>query len=137
MKESDRIKMFGVLPSQGADPIPVGKIPDGATQILEDTVATNETAIIHTVNSGKTLYLVTWVLSAYLLANGYIALRIRNTEDTITFDLALTFITGGTTVPAIIGSAIPPIEVPEGYDIVIFSSVAGLSAQGGIFGYEM
>ena len=58
LKEIDKVRMLGVLPSQGADPIPVGKIPDGGTQKAIDGSVNNETLTLITVTIGKTFYLV-------------------------------------------------------------------------------
>lgn len=137
-KETNIARMVGVLPSQGAGSIPVGKIPDGATQILAFEDANNSTEIVHTVTAGKTLYLVSWVFHTVGQAPGQANLFIRDDEDAFKGHLAGILIPATAGVcPSVANSVTPPMELLADWDVVLASTVAGLIVWGSIFGYEM
>ena len=136
-KISNEARMSGGLPSQGADPIPVGKSPDGGTQVLKHGSAENTTTIIHTVTTGKTLYLSVVTIGIYFTAevSGYAQVYLRDEDD---LNPAIPFIlTRGANNGFCAGQGFcPPIEVPAAWDICVVSSAADLWAYGFIHGYE-
>lgn len=129
--------MVGVLPSANADPIPVGKIPDGGVQVLKSENIRDGEVIIHTVSTGKILYWSTVALSASYLSDvtGNIQLYIRDENDVNTMTLHLVSCKAYEGVN-VFGSFLPPIEISALWDIVLVSSVADLSARCFIHGYE-
>ncbi len=138
LKETNRERQIGIIPSQGADPIPVGKIPDGGTQVLKSNVAENSTAILYTVTTGKTLYLSTATLSVAFSPDvtGTSALFLRDQNDAnavIIFSVTHVSINGF----AVGQSFFPPLEIPALWDICVSSGIAGLYAYGFIHGYEV
>jgi len=138
MKENSQANMIGVLPSQGADPIPVGKIPDLGTQIVKSGYAVNATVVIHTVTADKTLYLVSAWIEGYNGSDGTIAgqLSVRDTEDAHKYYLGYLYLP--TLTHNTLSVAFPtPLEIPAGYDIYVGSGAAAVEIMGFIFGYEM
>ena len=114
------------------------RIPDGATQVVADTSAIDCEAIIHTVTSGKTLYLSAVFCgchnadtSAHL---GY--LFVTNAADVIQYQLVY-FYLPGTTGNTETLSLSPPLEIQEGWKVKVFSEAATLHAVGVIHGYEI
>lgn len=136
-RETNRVRMLGVLPSYGADPIPVGKIPDEGTQVLKSGDAENETAILYTVTAGKILYLSSLVFSLTFGADvsGHCRVAIRDEDDLNPVDIInVTHRTyNGAGIPC---SFCPPIEIPALWDIFLVSSIADLFVQCFIHGYE-
>lgn len=136
-KESNEVRMTGVLPSQGADPIPVGKIPDGGTQVVKDAAVANSTATIHTVTAGKTLHLTLIIYEA------------RN--DNVATKNTLLYVTDGddNTQYYLNGLSLqttsqlkypmpfnPPLEIIAGWKIKIISDANDCVVRGFIHGYE-
>lgn len=136
-KEANEIRMLGILPSQGADPIPVGKIPDGGTQVLKYDNAENETTVLHTVTAGKTFYLSSAVLSATFGADiaGRVQLFIRDEDDLNAVHIINEQLAAydGQAVPC---SFCPPIEIPALWDICILSNLDNVFANCFVHGYE-
>ncbi len=133
----DEARMIGVLPSQGADPIPVGKIPDGATQILKRGNADDSVTTIYTVTAGKTLYLCFACMGYLTVAAGVGQLYLLDGESVVLMDIFLeTVLAAGAGRPNI-ASFFPPIELPGNYMIRMNSSAAGLGVYGSIYGYEL
>jgi len=137
MKEDNLVRAWGILPTQNADPIPVGKIPDGGTQYILQAGACNGISVLHTVTAGKTFYLTGWSLGIYTIASGYVYLIVRDHLDAIKFPLGYIYVVAGNVVPGLTGNLIPPMEVSENWDFAVSSSVADLTAISGVFGYEM
>lgn len=135
-KISNQARMIGVLPSQGADPIPVGKIPDDATQIAKSHVVQNGEVIIHTVTAGKIFYLTHYSFTPNSsVAGKYAQLRVRNDSDVVQYTITMVLFdaAGQATVP---GTFIPPLEIAAGWDIFLYSNDGGTDARGFIHGYE-
>ena len=136
-KESNLANTVGVLPAVGASPIPVGKIPDGGTQVLKNGIAENTTDIIYTITTGKTLYLSAVTIGIRFTAevSGSAQLFLRDEDDlnaVIIFNL-----TRGANNGFCCGqSFFPPAEIPALWDICIYSNPAGIHAYGFIHGYE-
>jgi len=159
-KEYNEVKMRGILPSDGMDaipvtesapltsiqvepkpnagPIPVGKIPDGASQIIRTGQAINEISVFYTVSAGKVLYLAYYqvFLSNTSGASASLNLRIRDDGDVFWANIAfhyhpLDFVFGYS------GNFMPPLEIPENYDIYVSSERPLTSIVAVIHGYEM
>jgi hypothetical protein len=136
-KEYDLTKMGGVLPSQDAGPIPVGKIPDQETQVVEGKQATNETVVVHTVTAGKTLYLSAWAFSVNNFSgvdNGGYALVTDGSD-------VQQYVFCSIRCPDADGkglscSLLPPLEIPAGYKIKAYSPGANITVTLFIHGYE-
>ncbi len=137
-KSSNEVRMIGVIPSQGADPIPVGKIPDDGTQIAKGNDAEDETKIIHTVTAGKTFYLSLIVFShsnnAVSSQRGrmFVVDDGNNLQYYIVNTRCLTGDGKGFSIPFL-----PPLELVSEYAIKVVSDTADSIIWGFIHGYEM
>jgi len=159
-KEYNEVKMRGILPSDGMDaipvtestplasiqvepkpnclPFPVGKIPDGGTQILKRNYGSNDRKIIHTVTSGKTFYLThlstSWSNNTGGTAIGKIGIRTDMDVEVVPIREYYYFINGNG------GDGdcyLPPIEVQEDYRICVETNNANSILMGTIHGYEL
>jgi len=138
LKIKNLVRAFGVLPTQGAEPIPVGKIPDDGVQVGKNTVADNSTDIVHTVTAGKTFYCSSIICGVRNTsgAENYFTIHVRNTGDVTVYAV---FYGGcaddvGFLSPATFN---PPLEKPAGYDICVHSPAAFLKVSCFVHGYEM
>ncbi len=91
---------------------------------------------MHTVTDGKTLYLADWSVGWESLAAGsWCALRVRNESDVLAFDIwtmpTRAVLNGG----LVVGYTFP-IEIPEGYDVVVAAANGNVSIYGFIHGWE-
>lgn len=107
------------------------------TQKLIEDNATDETAVLYTVPSGKKFWLISAMLSTDGGAVGYATIEIRNDSDVrqirtnkVDVESAIGLETADHFEPGW------PVELLEGWDIAIISSAASLVASGDIFGYE-
>lgn len=132
----DKARTVGVLPFYDADPIPVGKIPDGGTQVRKSDVADNVTKVLHTVTAGKTLYLSFFTLRAVRNVDNYGYLAVRNTSDVIAYYIACVDSYTSTPGNSITGTLLPPLEITAGWDIILHSPAVGMIINGFIHGYE-
>lgn len=138
MKISNQALMVGVVPANEAGPIPVGIIPDDGTQVAVSGSANNGYTTLRTVTAGKTLYLS--AISLYV-RNGSAGSRVGSlgvytgvpvlVYNLLYFDL-FTNTQHGKSL-----NMIPPVEVPAGYLVRIYSGDAALYSIGFIHGYEM
>jgi len=125
------------LPTKGADPIPVGKIPDGSIQVAKSNSAADGAVIIHTVTALKTLYLTHYTIifmfnnAAAKIGN----LSVRDDEDAFQYDIAKSYVwqTFGVSIS---GNPTPPIEIAAGWDVFLQTDDANCIAYGFIHGYE-
>lgn len=133
----DKLRMVGVLPSVNAGPIPVGKIPDGVTEVKVSGTANNETTTIHTVTAGKTLYLSFWTLdySNESGATSYCSLQVDNGSDVLQYRIANPRCPDGG-YNDFSGNMIPPMEIPAGYKVKLVSTDENMYARAFIHGYE-
>jgi hypothetical protein len=102
------------------EPGPWAAVRSGVTrtQIIKSNVANNAAVIIHTVTTGKTLYISSASVSMLTGASVEAHLRIRNAADTETAKLL--WIGGTAPITAHLACSFPmPIAVPEGYDVCI------------------
>ena len=136
-KEANEVRMLGVLPSRGADPIPVGKIPDGGTQVVESGTAQNETVVIHTVDTDKTLYLSVAGLCASNTseAAGTTHLFVTDGDDTEMYALSYARMPANWCFSDQRCFS-PPLEIPTGWKIKVDSSAVDVLGYGFIHGYE-
>lgn len=138
MKITNLVRTIGIIPTRNADPIPVGKIPDGGTQVAKEGSAAGADVIVHTVTSGKTLYLSACSLGIKnglaSTSSGY--LGVRNASDTWQYMLLYTGVVANDGKTALLSFPIP-LEIPAGYDIVANSSDADVQVYAFIHGYEM
>lgn len=137
LKEIDQVRMLGVLPSQGADPIPVGKIPDGGTQIIKDGAVADGLQVVHTVTSGKTFYLSTAYGANYNTSGGagYVQILVTDDEDATQYLLLRLRLAADGSISETM-SFLPPLEIPAGYKIKINSDAANVAGYALIHGYE-
>lgn len=136
-KETDQVRMVGILPAQGADPIPVGKIPDGATQVSKSGQASNESTLIHTVTAGKTLYLVhaNVIFSNDSGSNGSAYLHVTNASDVRQYAIVNDYVINGQML-AVPCNFPTPLEIPPGYKLAVWSAEVALYVYVYIYGYE-
>jgi len=137
-KEVNETRMVGVLPSQGADPIPVGKIPDNGSQITRDEVAVNSAPTVHQVPSGKTGHITFALLT---IRNSDTAIKtprffITNDSDVEQYSIQNQGVLPDTQhmIPMTFN---PPLEVPSEYKVKVSSDDAALSVALFIHGYEV
>lgn len=137
VKETNRVSAIGILPYSQADPIPVGKIPYGGTQIAKSATGNNTTPSIHKVNTGKTLYLTAITFSvrnfSEATASGIMAVNDDEAVEQYRLFRAQAPVGGGHAAGL---SFMPPLEIPEDWTILILSAAAGVEVTGFIHGYE-
>lgn len=107
------------------------------TQIAKSvSVSGAGTSIIHTVTTGKTFYLdAAWLNADSTAASTTgVNLIVRDTGDVTQYTMSFNMHANGNQSNAI--SFPVPISIPEGWDIVLNTSLAGLSASAFIHGYE-
>ena len=113
------------------------KIPDNASQIAVRKLANNSTEILHTVTTGKTLYLTAWTFTIDALATGDGILRVRNASDVAVYEIVYTSVRIANERFGLSDGFSPPLEIPAGYDVVVTSSASNCFVSGFIHGYEV
>lgn len=108
------------------------------TQILEKDSAVATTTVLYTVPANKKFYLVSSLLETDNGAVGAVSAVIRNDSDVVQKDIGHIQV-GATTQNS---PAVPffpgfPIELDEGWDIAVISSIASLTGTLNIFGFEV
>lgn len=107
------------------------------TQIAKSNQANNSTVIIHTVSAGKNFLLEDWTYSMLSFASGGISsLKVRNTGDVDQYSIASGY-SGSTALNINPTFGQGNILIPEGYDIVVYSSLASYIVEGFIKGREI
>lgn len=137
-KISNQVRMIGVLPSEGADPIPVGKIPDDGTQIAVRGYVGAGTVEVHQVDGSKTLYLSAAVLSGFNIeaAGKYVSFAVTDGSDSLQYYIiSHTMITASQFFLPLQWA--PPLEINPGYKIKITASHANAPLNVFIHGYEV
>jgi len=136
MGEPNQVKWRGIRPVEPREAIPIQPYTDFGTQVAKDNYANNSTVIIHTVTSGKNLYLCSVAFSVYPTVDGSGSFNIRDDNDNIKHILfqIQRQANDGTMVTLTFN---PPFVIPEGWDIIIWSSTTGFRLRGFIFGYEV
>jgi len=136
--ETNEVRMFGVIPSYGANPIPVGKIPNNGVQIVKHKTIENGEGIIHTVNDRQILYLtaITLTIENAGAALGVGAIRIYDATPAY---VKLVFSLG---VGTMLGDSasltfFPPLELEAQWSLRVYSSLASLVANAFLHGYEV
>lgn len=136
--EADQMRQMGVLPSYGADPIPtIEQRPFATDWVGASATATNGTVVVHTVTAGELLYLSAISLSFTNLSGGaaHGAFWVTDFDDTLQYY----FWNAG--CPDNDGkmcslSFSPPLEIPSGHKIKVYSSAAGFDVTGFLWGFE-
>lgn len=125
MSEENLLKQYRVYP----------KRKTGTTQIAKFADAANASVVIHTVSAGKTLYLFAASLGGYAYAAGFYETSVLNGSQEYQYNLLMGFAGASQIIPVSI-SFVPPLEIPSGWIVRVFSGAAGLSVRGNIFGWE-
>jgi len=136
MGEPNQVKWRGIRPVEPREAIPVQPFGDFGTQITKSVYANNATKIIHTVSSGKSLYLCSVALSVFPTALGEGYIYVRDENDTTQYYILVTRRqeNDGEMVSMTFN---PPIQIPAGWDICVVSSATNFKLRGFIFGYEV
>lgn len=138
VKESTPLTSIQVEPKANAGPIPVGKIPDTATQVIADNSAENATVEIYEVSAGKTLYLTCAIVGGKNNAATaqLVYVQVRDGDDNTQYSLFVygLAVDGGGGSSATFN---PPLEIPESWDIIVGTIVAGCVGYATLHGYEM
>lgn len=121
-REDNRVKWVGVRPAHGGE------------QIAKFATANNNTVTIYTVPAGKTLYLCTAWLDVTTAAVGYSAIYIRDELDAHWLPLRRIYQTASSYPSDSWITFWPPLEVPAGYDVVVYRSTPQ-NVHGAIFGW--
>lgn len=128
----------GKLVLSSESPIPVGKIPDGGTQVVVGLIAQDQILDIYTVSDTKTLYLSNITVSIRNesggVAGGYV--RVRDQDDNWQYYIVSVAVPNNNSELVSI-SLCPPLEIAEKWDIAAYSSANNLRAVVFIHGYEM
>lgn len=124
-----------IFPGDSANPIPVGKIPDGAVQVVNSDHVSDGAVVLHTVSAGKTFYLTHCSIDATGDADGFAYIAVRNTDDV---DQYMILHAAGHTGFGVTSSPvfIPPIEIPSGWDVTLYSP-STYTSYGFVHGYEL
>ena len=136
MGEPNQVKWRGIRPVEPREAIPIQPYGDFGTQIAKHNWVEGGTSIIHTVTSGKNLYLCSVAFSIYPTVDGEGTFSIRDDNDIVQYILfqIQRQANDGTMVTLTFN---PPFVIPEGWDIAIWSSATGFRLRGFIFGYEV
>jgi len=122
-REQNQVKWVGVRPGH-----------DG-TQVAASNVASAGDAIVYTVPVGKVLYVTAWNAQAKDTAGGNAALfAVRDDLDAWVYSfMALSFAVAGQVVSSL--SHDPPLEVPAGYDVYVYTDNAAAQIWATVFGW--
>lgn len=132
------MQIVGIAPAEKAGPIPVGKIPDDATQIKKSAIAVNQTSIIHTVTANKTFYLSLFSVYARNSETGDadFSTYVTNAADAVQYDLTRLYLSTGTS-NGLTFPFLPPLEIAAGWKVKIQSEHANIRGLGFVHGYEI
>lgn len=157
MPEANQVNWIGIRPTNPEENIPVKQSDEtllnatvtqasnvrevypkrktGTTQIAKYQTANNGTEIVHTVTTGKTLFLCTIVLSALPVATGGITIEVTNASDVWQYYIvsSMFLINEGAVSPIPFN---PPLEIPAGYKIKITSDTVNFYARIFVYGWE-
>lgn len=123
-REKNRMRWVGVRPGHNG------------TQVLERRYATNARVTVYTVGAGKVAFITHIALGSPSNVSGAVYCVIANTvPEDLWFPIIGYNITN---MPSIHGEASywPPIELPAGYIIAVFSGAAGLDVWCSVHGWE-
>ena len=122
-REPNQVKWVGVRPAHNG------------TQVIKHTNAQNGTVIIYTVPSGNTYFLTGFTIGVRQEAAGDIALGVRDGSDVWQYYLFHNSY-GSAQPPYAFGMGLTyPIEIPEDYDIYLWSSAASVYIFATIMGW--
>jgi len=136
MGEGNQVKWRGIRPIDPREAIPIQPYADFGTQVAKDHYANNSITIIHTVTSGKNLYLCSATFSVFPAATGEGYMYVRNENDALQYYLF--FIRRPTDNGTMVSVSFnPPLIIPQGWDICVRSMTLNFRVRGFIFGYEV
>ncbi|RLG10436.1 hypothetical protein DRN69_09010 [Candidatus Pacearchaeota archaeon] len=136
MGEPNQVKWRGIRPVEPREAIPVQPFGDFGTQVAKHSSINNDTTIIHTVMSGKILYLCSLSFGMTPINAGEGWIFVRDENDNITYYLFTTYRQQNDGI-CISMTFNPPLIIPAGYDICIQSNTEYCYVNGFIFGYEV
>jgi len=123
-REPNQVKWVGVRPAHNG------------TQIAKQATAIDQTTVLHTVTSGKTLFIATLIIEFDSTVSGVVGnVRVRDTSDVTMFDI-VTCVMREATQELLSIPFNPPLEIAEGYDIVLVSNNSSMRTIGFIHGWE-
>lgn len=110
----------------------------GATQVAKSSTVTNGTTVLHTVTAGKTLHLVSWVVSGVSTFAGTqsITFFITNVADATQYIIVYEYL-ANTTKTRLSGCFPIPLTIAAGWKVKLAASAAGVTIRGFISGYEI
>jgi len=108
--------------------------PKYGTQVLKHG-NTSGTLVLYTVPSGKTLYITHCWLATHVSDSKYGDIYIRDTDDNLAYILLMQRSSSNCSALTNSATYLKPIEVPSGYDIVLFNSEGANLVMGGFTGW--
>jgi len=129
------------LEAQAIDRIStITKSPTGTDAVFKSHIATNATGVLHSVTTGKTLFLTAATLAVSSLdVSGIAYLAVRDDNDDIQYYLLrqnLRATTDNSANAAYSVVMFPPIEIAADWDIIVLSPHDDISASASISGWE-
>jgi len=138
LKETDKVRMLGIVPSQGADPIPVGKIPDDATQVATSGRIENTTSERYVVPAATTFYLLLMTAHSFNDSGADCETRVEITTAADAVKYRIVYHTLPDQAHEVQVTPFPtPLEIPTGYKIKAYSGATGGYIHLFIFGYTL
>ena len=121
-REANRARWVGIRPAHEG------------TQIWGLGVANNNTVAIYTVPAGRVLYLARAALLKYDNVSVASWLGVRDAGDVLVHYLCSLRYQADQTVTSPSAEYFPPLEIPAGYDLAVYSSVV-TNVYGSYFGW--
>ncbi len=136
MPETNQVKFVGIRRVSPEEGIPVyHKRKEGTTQIVKSKAVDNGYATVHTVTAGKTFFLSTLVHTVTPTVAGSSYVTVRNAASVLQYAFTYCQTPAGHSENLAIPFN-PPIEIPAGFYIDVFSSAANHTANVFISGWE-
>lgn len=124
-REPNMVKWVGVRPGHNGE------------QIAKSNTVAGDTAIVHTVNAGKTFFLCYYdFIYSTRTADISGSLFVRNVADALVYTLSVGRINTTLYSMSAQSGLIIPIEIPTGFDICIISAGATTPVYAFIHGWE-
>jgi len=129
------------LEAQSVDRIStITKAPTGTTKIFKSARIENGTTLLRQVPAGKTLYLTAVTMGSFSIDTaGESKVTVRDDLNADQYNILWAFPKAATGSPANITSSItitPPLEIPEGWDVVVVSDDANVTTTVSMSGWE-
>lgn len=132
--ELNETRWRGVRPTDPEEVFTRYEPPEGCTYVEDYATKAGGTEIVYTVPDDTILYLTSVEFSADCAASAWVCVGVRNVGDVITSYLYHTHPAIGQTVAVFSGYPIAR-QIPEKYDIFIYSGTASLVVYASIVGY--